>query len=164
VQNFHVTLAFLGAVPERRICELLEIAQSVARDIDVEPAESAGEAAASGRLSITFDCIEYWKAPKVLCATCSRETPTANALSALLKARLVGRGFAPDRKSSESVGSNAERELNPHVTVAREVAYPMDSLSISPVLCGFTEFALVESRREAQGAVYRVLASFSMGP
>jgi RNA 2',3'-cyclic 3'-phosphodiesterase len=144
-ENFHVTLAFLGSVPDARISEVAALGADVASQV-TQPG-----------LGVTLDAIEYWQKPKVVVATAglpaAKSAPLANVLTGALKSRLTDAGFTP--------GENPE--FHPHVTLARKIAHPIHSIGIQPVLWGFTDFALVESRTEPKGSVYTVLQTFPLG-
>lgn len=159
-ENFHVTLVFLGSVPEARHSDVAAIGVDVASQV-TQP-----------RVEVTFDAIEYWKKPKVVVATAgpaSGSAPLANVLVRALELRLTEAGFIPDPGSSRSVGGRETREFCPHVTLARKVAHPMGPMGIQPVHWSFNDFALVDSRTESKGSVYTVLqrfqfASWSLSP
>jgi 2'-5' RNA ligase len=140
-QNLHVTLAFLGSVPERRIQDLASVARRVAGAF---PSSAAP-------LLLTFDHIEYWKKPQVLCALAEGESAQVRTLAEALTNEAAGAGFNPDPKP-----------FRPHVTVARKVVHPTRALDMRSAVWSFTEFVLVESRTEAQGAVYGVLESYPL--
>jgi 2'-5' RNA ligase len=150
--NFHVTLAFVGSVPESRVAKVEAVGHQVAAEVERTPVQ------------LTMDAIEYWKKAKVVCATV-QVSPSAGArppdamgarladtLSTALKSRLTAAGFTPDLKPFRA-----------HVTLARKVPTGTHGGSVPPVHWTFTEFALVESLTESQGAVYRVLGTFSFG-
>ena len=152
-ENFHLTLVFLGSVPEARISDVVAIGVDVASQV-TQP-----------RVGVMLDAIEYWKKPKVVVATGGPETDDAllaNALTRALESRLTQAGFIPDLDSSRSVGGRETRKFCPHVTLARKVAHPIGPIGIQPVLWSFNDFALVESRTEAKGSVYTVLQSFPL--
>jgi RNA 2',3'-cyclic 3'-phosphodiesterase len=132
--NLHVTLAFLGSVPERRLGELAEIARG---------------AAAGGKLEIAFDHLEYWRAAQLLSALPAMAPAPVAALARRLQDALAASGFAPDLKP-----------FRPHVTVVRKVSRPGRIARIDPVEWRFTELALVESRTLATGALYSVVESY----
>ena len=163
-ENFHVTLAFLGSVPQARIPQVEAIAREVASEVAGTPVE------------LTFDAIEYWKRPKLICATgrtaanagiASGAAPgasaSAGALAGALESHLTPAGLMPDLKSSSSVGGRPIEEFRPHVTLARKLAHPIHRMGIQPVLWTFTDFALVDSRTERNGSVYTVLQTFPLG-
>jgi 2'-5' RNA ligase len=145
VQSLHVTLAFLGAVPEGRVPELDRIARRVAGAF---PARAQP-------LLVTFDRLVYWVRPQILCATGTEESAadtdaaSAPALAATLKNETVAAGFSPDLKPFRA-----------HVTVARKVAHAPAALALQPVLWRFDAFALIESRTDPAGPVYSVIESY----
>jgi len=144
--NLHVTLAFIGSVPERRIPELKLIADQVAATFPQQATP----------LRLTFERIEHWKKAQIICAIAAAQSEGAAApvdsLAGTLKKEAVGAGFAPDLKPFQA-----------HVTVARKVARPPRSLDMPSVLWSFTDFALVESRTEAAGALYSVVDLWTLG-
>lgn len=132
--NLHVTLAFLGSVPERQLRELAEIAR---------------EAAGGGRLELAFDHLEHWRAAQLLCALPAEASAPVAALARRLQDVLATGGFAPDLKP-----------FRPHVTVVRKVSRPGGIGKIDSVAWSFTELALIESRTVAAGALYSVVESY----
>jgi 2'-5' RNA ligase len=149
VAKLHLTLVFLGAVPEGRIPELAAIARKIAIAFP----------AAVTPLQLTFNRLEHWLKPQILCALpAERAEPVAAATSAIhataalaeaLRIQLVDVGFAPDLKPFRA-----------HVTLARKVRRPRGGLEIEASLWSCRQFSLVESRTEAGGALYSVLDSW----
>ncbi len=140
--NLHVTLVFLGSVPQRRLPELAEAARVAAGGAD------------SGKdpLELAFDHLEYWRAAQLLCALPPEPPEAAIGLARRLQDVLAGQGFAPDLKP-----------FRPHVTVVRKVSRPGHITKMHPVVWSFTELALVESRTLPEGPVYSVVASYPLG-
>lgn len=145
--NLHVTLVFLGSVPEARLADVRAVGARVATK----------SSAPGARLS--FARLECWKRAGALCAVAEERDAAAVALAEGLRRELVASGFAPDLKP-----------FRPHVTLARRVravgereSSSKDGLARHPIVWAFTSFALVDSRTEAQGAVYTVLDSFQIG-
>jgi len=162
-ENLHITLAFLGSVPEADVGQVESIAEMAAREIERAP------------MQVTLDRIEYWKKAKVLCATVAAQTgadppgayatapgayataPGAYAtapgapLAAALKSHLTAAGFAPDLKP-----------FRPHVTLARKVPHGTRDRTLQSVLWSFADFALIESRTAPEGSSYSVLNSWSL--
>ncbi len=134
--NLHVTLAFLGSVPEQRLAELGGIARL---------------AASGGTLELVFDHLEYWRAAQLLCALPTAVPALTAALARRLQDTLATSGFAPDLKP-----------FRPHVTVVRKVPRPGRIAKIDAVAWSFTELALIESRTLATGALYSVVESYSL--
>ncbi len=144
--NLHVTLAFLGSVPERRLGELGSIAQ-----------RASAAAGVTQPFHVSFERLEYWKKAQLLCAVPAmaralRDTgDAATVLAAALKTQLVAAGFTPDLKPFRA-----------HVTLARKVSRRSDwarELRMPPVSWSFTAFSLMVSRTDADGALYSVVES-----
>jgi RNA 2',3'-cyclic 3'-phosphodiesterase len=143
-QNLHVTLAFLGSVPEEDIGRVEAVALEVARLL---ADELNGQ-----RVRVAFDGLDYWKKANLLCATIRGEQldPVMVMLANTLKSRLVAAGFNPDLKP-----------FRPHVTLARKVAHSIPTRDMTSVVWEFDDFALIESQPQRGGSAYRVLRSFS---
>lgn len=146
--NLHITLAFLGSVPEPRLEELSAIARRTAATFP----------GGAGPLSVSLEALEHWSKPQVLAVLERREEALGAAVSAvaelarILTAATAAAGFSPDLKPFRT-----------HVTVARKVARPPRSSAVRKVLWGFDAFALVESRTLAAGPVYSVVESYLLG-
>lgn len=138
-ESLHVTLAFLGSVPERRIPELHRLARQVAKAFaqDARPP------------SLKFDRLVHWAGARILCALAADEA-RALALAAALKDASAATGFSPDLKP-----------FHPHVTVARKVVRASAPQVLQPVLWRCDAFALLDSRTEA-GPVYSVIESYPL--
>jgi RNA 2',3'-cyclic 3'-phosphodiesterase len=137
--NLHVTLCFIGAIAPEKLDDLKSVAAGV-----------------RGRLAmLSFDTLEHWEGPKVLCATASRDSPAARELATALCDAAVAAGFSPDIKP-----------FRPHLTLARKVR---GDLSVSlpqpllpPTLMHCDHFVLMESRRGEAGSVYSALDSWPL--
>jgi len=154
--SLHVTLAFLGSVPERRVTELQAIARRVA-----EAPEAGG-----APILVSLDRLVHWAKPRILCAldaegssgTEAAGAPRVGALAGApalaesLKGETTARGFSPDLKP-----------FHAHITVARKVAHAPAAQPLSPVQWTFDGFALIESRTEPTGPVYSVIESYLLG-
>jgi RNA 2',3'-cyclic 3'-phosphodiesterase len=145
--SLHITLAFLGPVPQSAVASARECAQAVCEALDLPPPG----------LEVMLDALECWSRSRVLCATASRDSPAAVELARRLKAALCRVGFSPDLKPFRA-----------HVTLARQLrgcSIPRADaphLRISPVVWTFGEFALVESRPGPEGSAYSVLESWPL--
>jgi len=142
-ENLHATLCFIGAVPDEKL-PLLEQAASSVR---------------GGVATLRFDALEYWKKPKVLCATAadnSRSAPLRD-LAEQLGVATREAGFAPDIKPFRA-----------HVTLARKVhgaraaqcEWPMALTPYVNVLCD--RFVLMRSDRGESGSTYSVVKSWPL--
>jgi len=141
-QSLHVTLAFLGAVPDADLGKVEAIAAEVANKAERTPVQLA------------FNAIEYWKKPQVICATApapTTGTSLADGLATTLKSCLVAAGFTPDLKPFRA-----------HVTLVRKVPRGTYDRALQPVIWSFTDFALVGSRPGADGSSYSVLNSWPL--
>jgi len=128
--KWHVTLAFLGSVPESGLPGI----RATAVDLPVEPFE------------LLFDGIEFWPKPQVLVAVCGQQPAAAAALARLLWSRLTPLGLTAEL-----------RPLRVHVTLARKVRTPAEGLSMDPVRWPVRRVALVQSITDPAGARYEVL-------
>lgn len=136
--NLHLTLAFLGPVPESRIAELADLARSVQLPIP-------------GGIEVRLDRLEHWPGPRVLCAAPSEPPTGVVTLAQALQRQLSVGGFSPDIKPFRA-----------HVTVARKVTHPSRSMSMRPVSWRFGAFALIESRTLESGPVYSVVEVYTL--
>jgi 2'-5' RNA ligase len=139
--NLHVTLAFLGSLPERRLPELTDVAE--------EAAARVGPV-----VELSFDHLEHWRSAHIICASPAEPPMPIVVLARTLQELLVGRGFTPDLKP-----------FRPHVTVMRKVVHPGPMCPLGeayPVIWRFTELALIESRTLPEGALYSVVESFRL--
>ncbi|HEY3784436.1 MAG TPA: hypothetical protein VGL55_04085 [Steroidobacteraceae bacterium] len=158
--NFHVTLVFLGSIPEARLASVRSIAEAVSHEVCEE--RDPGECVTAGTsrlLELVFERIEYWKRAKVLCALpsdvatgalgsesgASAGRATAAALAGRLRERLLADGFAPDLKP-----------FRVHVTLARKVNKALGH-AMRPVTWRFPQFALIDSRTGSAGSLYSAL-------
>ena len=138
--NVHVTLAFLGSVPRRRIPELQRLAH-----------EQAAAFTQEAPLSLTFERLAHWSRSQILCALAAEAPPPVSALAAALKDTAAAAGFRPDLKP-----------FHAHVTIARKVLHAPAVPIERPVAWFFENFALVDSRTEPSGPVYSVIESYSL--
>ncbi len=132
-QNFHITLAFLGNVPDER----LDAVRDAAAGCRLEP------------LTLLLDRVGYFPAPQVLWLGPSQAPGQLAQFAADLTAALTTAGQPPDA-----------RPFQPHLTIARKVLSASGLRQPRPVAWPVAGFALVESRTDAEGARYRVLAEF----
>jgi 2'-5' RNA ligase len=137
--SLHLTLAFLGPIPE---CEIAS-------------ARSAGQRVAAAwrsrsPLETRLDTLNYWRKAQILCALAHESG--ASLLAHELRQALVTGGFSPD-----------PRPFRAHVTLARKVVREPNDCTISPVIWPFTSFALIESRTDPRGAAYSIVDSWTLG-
>lgn len=133
--DWHVTLCFLGAVPDSALDALLK--------------RAAGIRAAPFKLQ--FDGLETFRGARVLAATASQAPPEAIALvqSVYRAAREVG--LTPD-----------EKPWHPHVTLARAIS-ARQQRPLTPLALPVVSFHLAESLA-AGPRRYASLASWPLWP
>jgi 2'-5' RNA ligase len=130
--KFHLTLAFLGAVPPGRLPELAAMVECL------DPP----------RFELVLDRLECWRHNRVLCLGASQMPPPMLELVRVLNSNLREAGFPIE-----------QRPFRAHLTLARKAdaawaVMPLKRPVIWPVEC----VALVESRLSGAGPGYVVLA------
>lgn len=132
-ENLHVTLVFLGGI-----------------DAETEVAlTSAASAIAVPKLTITFDRVDYWRKPRILCLTGRTEGSELKNLVAQLNAVSQTLGIEVDR-----------RPYTPHVTLVRKAREPK-AITFEPIVWQADSFCLVESRTLPEGVEYRVIQEWN---
>ena len=135
VENYHLTLAFVGDVSPARLAVL----QQIGRDLRM-----AG-------CMIRFDAYEYWAESQALVAL-AREAPAElTELSRQLHAFDGAHGL--DR---------IRRPLRPHVTLARKVAQAPVLQAMSPFHWSARSFSLVSSDTSGTHSVYTVVDTWPL--
>jgi RNA 2',3'-cyclic 3'-phosphodiesterase len=140
-QNLHATLCFVGAVESERLDTLRAVAATIR----------------GARATLTFNALEVWEKPKILCATAGIGGDARHAveLAHNLGNALIAAGFSPDIKP-----------FRPHFTLGRKVRselaagleWPLPLTT--PVVMRADRFALMESRRTEAGSLYSVVDSW----
>jgi 2'-5' RNA ligase len=133
--QWHVTLEFLGPVPESRVT----LARDAAAGVRAKPCE------------VLFDAVEYWRRPEVLCLVAKEAPEALCGLVAQLRTGLGARGFQPE-----------SRPFRAHLTLARKVVYPVSPVAFEPLHWPVADFALVESVTDRSGSVYTPLARWPL--
>lgn len=136
----HLTLSFLGDVPEERLPRLIEMAGAIeARQFEFD-----------------LDCVGYWKHHRLLWAGRTRPLPELGELVSRLQRGLCDAGLAvPD----------GPPPFFAHVTLARKVPDSAEAIapfSIAPIGWTCDAYILVESRRTREGPDYRRIAEFAL--
>lgn len=134
-RNYHVTLLFLG---------------DVAADSVAAVQEASARLAGSPSFELRFDCVEAW-GRKLLCLTSSPPSPGAIDLATRLRSSL-----------SSYIERPEEREFRPHITLARDLPRGRRPEKIEVLCQKPSEFALVDSTRDAVGSQYSLLARWPL--
>jgi len=133
-QNFHITLAFLGAVQARRLPSVMEAASQV----DEAPVE------------LRLEQLEAWPGAHVLCLTPGRCEPL-HRLVDQLRINLLAHHLEPDQK-----------EFRPHVTIAREWRDRNVERRIGPFAWSAQDFVLAESETSRSSSQYRIIGRWPL--
>lgn len=131
-QNFHITLAFLGAQP----AALLPALQAI---LDCLPEPD---------FALILDSIGYFNRHRIAWAGVREVPEKLCMLQRVLIRELVQHDILPDMQSS----------FKPHVTLARDAPAPLD-ISFEPIRWQANRIALIHSVTDATGVLYRILAS-----
>ena len=136
-ETLHLTLAFLGDVPEADLAPLLAMAAGV-----------SGEAH-----ELNFDRLGKRRRQRIVWAACSATPPQLAALVLALQQGLRGMGLTIE-----------ERAFAPHVTLLRNAREAdLGSLPpLDPIAWPVADFVLVESQLAASGAAYRIIARWPL--
>lgn len=136
--QWHLTLQFLGDVPESRLPALF----------DAGAVASAGAAGCD----LEFEHLEYWKRPEVLCLVAGSIPVALESLVLALRRELARRGFEAE-----------SRPFKAHVTLARKVRRPPPLVPAEPLRWAVRSLSLVQSVTERSGSRYVELASWPLG-
>ena len=145
-ENLHITLAFLGSVPEPRVPELGAIAR-----------RAAATFRGAVPIAVSLETLAHWSKAQVLTVLGRDDEAQAAASGAPTLARTL---------SDETAAAGFSPDLKPfrlHVTVARKVPHPPRSCDMRKVEWSFDAFALIESRTLPEGPVYSVVESYVLG-
>lgn len=127
--NLHVTLVFLGSIDA-----VTEAAITLAASEISLP-----------KLAITFDRLDFWRKPRILCLSGRTEGNQLKTLVAELNAISQILGIQID-----------ERPYTPHVTLVRK-AKASREVQFEPIIWQSDSFCLVESCTLPEGVEYRVI-------
>lgn len=128
--NWHVTLAFIGAFEERRIPAL----QEAARAVRVEP------------FRLRFDRAEYWARPRLGVLLASTVPPELARLVESLNTLLLDAGVMVD-----------DRAFRPHITIVKRARHFETERLAQPVVIEWDDFELIESVPGPGGPSYHPL-------
>jgi len=138
--TIHLTLAFLGNVPEARLPTLAQAAAEVWGD----------------PFTLDIDRLGFWAHNHLVWAGSSAPHPALAPLQSRLQRTLLAAGF--------HVGG-AARAFVPHVTLVRHVPAAVDHPALPAIAsCAWSNerFVLVRSTLSAQGSSYRIIDEFPL--
>jgi len=129
-RNFHITLAFLGSLPEPRVLDAITCVAST----KVAPFE------------LTLGSLSWWERQELLCVEPSSGADVLNELAVSLQNTLRSEGFALER-----------RAFRPHLTLARDVRRDHAFKPIRQLQWQVHRMELVESKNADTGSIYTIL-------
>lgn len=133
--TLHLTLAFLGDVPERKLPGLLELAESLQLP----------------RVPVRLDRLGFWAHNHILFAGSTAPDPALVSLADSLQETLKTAGFLAETRS-----------FVPHVTILRKLLHPGKLPVLVPQEWQAEEFALVRSWRSDRGPAYETVARWPL--
>jgi 2'-5' RNA ligase len=129
-RNFHITLAFLGAVPESRVIDSIECVTTT----KVAPFE------------LILGDLNWWERQELLCLEPQSGGEALTELVGRLQRALRGKGYAVEH-----------RPYRPHVTLARDVRRDHAFKPIRELRWQVQRMELVESQTAATGSIYTIV-------
>jgi 2'-5' RNA ligase len=134
--TLHLTLAFIGGIPAKRLRELVLVAGTIR----------------APRFELVLDRLDYVEKKKIVWAGASALPEALCVLAGELNASLRATGFATE-----------ERPFAAHATLLRNARRPEAPLELAPIAWPVGEFVLVESELTPEGANYRVIGRWPLG-
>jgi 2'-5' RNA ligase len=129
-RNFHITLAFLGAVSESRVVDSITCVTTT----KVAP------------FDLILGDLNWWERQELLCLEPKSGAEALTELVSGLQRALRGKGFAVEH-----------RPFRPHVTLARDVRRDHAFKPIRELRWQVQKIELVESQTKATGSIYTIL-------
>jgi 2'-5' RNA ligase len=137
-ETIHMTLVFLGEVPDERLPLLIQRAKMIKATPFV----------------INIDCLGYWSHNHLLWAGNSSPSQPLGELVGNLRIALSQAGFAFDGEKNT---------LTSHLTLVRKIARasaPSGLVAIDSISWCCSSFALVHSRLSTDGSAYKTICEF----
>jgi 2'-5' RNA ligase len=129
-ENLHITLAFLGSVPEARLAEAIACRQELS----------------VARFDVVLGALVWWRRQELLCLEPDSGAEKLGELAVRLQDCLRERGFQVER-----------RPFRAHMTLARDVRRPQEFKPIRQLRWQVQDVELVESKTSAKGSEYTLL-------
>jgi 2'-5' RNA ligase len=134
--NLHLTLAFLGSLPEERL----------------DAVHAAGAALHAAPVRLELARVEHWPRPRLLCAVPPPGPDPLAGLANALRGELAARRLPVETRPFRS-----------HVTLARKVSGTRATEALAPPLAWHAErLALVVSESTREGVRYRELSGWPL--
>lgn len=132
--NFHVTLVFIGEVPEQQVAA----AVAAASEVHAQP------------FALTLDMLESWGAD-VLVYSGERAPPALGELVDRLRISLLRHQFKLQRQT-----------FKPHITLVRKLPRRLPKRPLAALQWSVSDYALVESRAGPDGSIYTVIGRWTL--
>lgn len=185
-ESLHLTLAFLGSVPEASLPTLRKLASATPSKLAAD-ARRVGDGLPAGGASRTGDALRAGggrraddgpraddarraagTAPSSLDVTLDAIDywPRSQLLCAMASRTPGGAAQLAEALRQSLVAAGFSPDLKPfraHVTLARQVRARPAARGMSPVKWTFDDFALIESRTGPAGSLYSVLERWPLG-
>jgi len=139
-RNLHVTVVFLGAVPQERFACVQEAARFTQK------------LTFGGKFMLHLERVEFWRRSHLVCLAAQHAPPELLAIVDGLRAGLRERGFE----------LREHERFRPHVTLVRDVVGGGVGVDIGSVQWPIESFALVESKVGQRGSEYTVLEEWRL--
>lgn len=140
-ETIHLTLAFVGEVPESRLPELAQRAAAIRRP----------------GFELCLDRVGVWPRKHLMWAGCAAPAALLGLVEAL-RATLAEAGLPAD---------GGRLDFTPHVTLLRKIPARPElppPPAIAPMRWPCRRFVLVRSQLSASGPDYQILAEFPLAP
>jgi RNA 2',3'-cyclic 3'-phosphodiesterase len=131
----HVTLAFVGEVPEHRLPALQAVAAGVALP----------------KVPVRLDKVGFWNHNHILWAGAKDPAPALATLAETLQQALLEAGFLSE-----------VRAFVPHVTLLRRLLHPGGLPELPPVEWSAGEFVLARSWKSDRGSAYETVTRWPL--
>lgn len=133
--NFHVTLVFIGEVPEQQVAE----AMAAAGEVHAQP------------FALTLDMLESWTGADVLVYSGEQAPPALGELVDRLRISLLRHQFKLQRQT-----------FKPHITLVRKLPRRLPKRPLASIQWPVSDYALVESRGGPDGSIYTVIGRWTL--
>jgi RNA 2',3'-cyclic 3'-phosphodiesterase len=138
-ETLHLTLAFLGEVPDEALGPLTQMARRIA----------------GAAFTLKLDRLGYWPRKELLWAGESATSVALAELAAALRQAL---------REAEIAVADRGQPFAPHITLLRRLSENQPApAAIETIRWPCSSFGLIRSRRSDAGSVYEVLGEFPLG-
>lgn len=134
-RNFHVTLVFIGEVPQQQVAA----AMAAAGEVHAQP------------FTLTLDRLESWTDADVLVYSGEQAPPALGELVDRLRISLLRHQFKLQRQT-----------FKPHITLMRRLPRRLPKRPLPALQWPVSDYALVESTAGPDGSIYTVIGRWTL--